>query len=219
MMNGDRELIHQLIDGDLAPDQKEAVVTRVLADPALQEEYLDMTAILRVVEEEGRVDAPSGFTARVMRALPRRRSAGATRLREFLFGARVLRWNMAAAAAVAFVTVAGLAALIMLRADTDTDTKQAGATVEAPVVVVRLELRAPAARHVSVAGTFNRWNAEANQMARNEEGLWTATLPLEPGVYAYMFIVDGREWVADPNAPTVRDDGFGNRNSVMRVGI
>jgi hypothetical protein len=34
-----------------------------------------------------------------------------------------------------------------------------------------------------------------------------------------MFIVDGREWVADPNAPTVRDDGFGNRNSVMRVGI
>lgn len=219
MMNGDRELIHQLIDGDLAPDRKEAVVQRVLADPALQEEYLDMTAALRVVEEQGPVAAPAGFTARVMRALPRHRPATATRLREFLFGGRVLRWNMASAAAVALVIVAGLAAIIMLRTDTDTDTRQAGTTVEAPVVVVRLELRAPAARHVSVAGTFNRWNAEVNQMARNEEGLWTATLPLEPGVYAYMFIIDGREWVADPNAPTVRDDGFGNRNSVMRVGI
>jgi anti-sigma factor RsiW len=217
MMNGDRELIHQLIDGDLPPDRKESVVQRVLADPALQEEYLDMTAALRVVEEQGPVAAPAGFTARVMRALPRHRPATATRLREFLFGVRMLRWNMATAAAFALVIVAGLAALIMLRSDTD--MRQAGTAAEGPAIVVRLELRAPAAHRVSVAGTFNRWNAEANQMARNEAGVWTAALPLEPGVYAYMFIIDGREWVADPNSPTVRDDGFGNRNSVMRVGI
>jgi hypothetical protein len=32
-----------------------------------------------------------------------------------------------------------------------------------------------------------------------------------------MFVVDGKAWVTDPKAETYRDDGFGNKNAVMRV--
>lgn len=84
-------------------------------------------------------------------------------------------------------------------------------------VFVRFELYAPDARSVSLAGSFNRWNAGATPLARVDgSGLWTVTLPLPPGTAQYGFMVDGQRWVPDPAAPSV-DDGFGRRNSVVAV--
>jgi hypothetical protein len=34
-----------------------------------------------------------------------------------------------------------------------------------------------------------------------------------------MFVVDGTAWVTDPDAESFQDDGFGNRNAVVRVSI
>ena len=48
-------------------------------------------------------------------------------------------------------------------------------------------------------------------------GAWSVTIPLKPGRYAYMFVVDGRQWVADPFASEQKDDGFGSRNAVVDV--
>ena len=70
---------------------------------------------------------------------------------------------------------------------------------------------------MTVAGSFNQWDASAAPLAPTQTpGLWTATLPLSPGQHQYAFLVDGRRWVTDPAAPTV-DDGFGRRNSVVAV--
>jgi anti-sigma factor RsiW len=217
MMNGDRELIHRLVDGDVTEAEKEASVKRILADPALQEEYLELTAALQIVEERGRMDAPPAFTARVMQRLPRRRAMIGARLKEFFFGARVLRWNMAAAGVAILLAAGVVAALLTFRGDAP--TAGAGPGGEAQTVIVRLELDAPAARRVAVAGSFNRWDGSSHQLSRDDQGRWSIALPMRPGVYAYTFIIDGTEWIADPKAPAVRDDGFGNRNSVMRVGI
>lgn len=78
---------------------------------------------------------------------------------------------------------------------------------------------APGATNVSLVGEFNDWDAAATPLARvDARGVWTVTLPLRPGRYLYMFVVDGTEWAPDPAAPVAPDDGFGVPNSVVTVG-
>ncbi len=82
---------------------------------------------------------------------------------------------------------------------------------------MKFVLYAPGAHQVSVAGTFNGWDARATPLAHAAApGVWAATLSLPAGQHLYAFVVDGQRWVADPTAPGV-DDGFGRRNSIIAV--
>lgn len=72
----------------------------------------------------------------------------------------------------------------------------------------------PQAQAVYVTGSFNAWNTESHPMTRNEDGVWTATVQVEPGETTYKFIVDG-EWKTDPANTKVSADGRGGNNSVM----
>ncbi|MBI5672411.1 MAG: glycoside hydrolase family 13, partial [Nitrospirae bacterium] len=54
---------------------------------------------------------------------------------------------------------------------------------------------------------------------RSDGGVWTATIPLKPGRYQYMFVIDGKQWIADPLAPEETTDGFGAQNAVLDVAI
>jgi Glycogen recognition site of AMP-activated protein kinase len=86
-------------------------------------------------------------------------------------------------------------------------------------VLVRFELSAPDAHEVSLAGSFNRWEAPGIPLRRSSvPGLWTVTLPLAVGEQQYLFLVDGTRWLPDPTAHAQVDDGFGRRNSVIVVG-
>ena len=48
------------------------------------------------------------------------------------------------------------------------------------------------------------------------DGIWSATVQLEPGLYCYKFVIDG-EWVFDEENP-YRGFCDGSENSVVRVG-
>ncbi len=74
------------------------------------------------------------------------------------------------------------------------------------------------ARSVSVIGTFNGWSPRSTPMRHVGPGRWEATLSLEPGRYAYRFLVDDRRQVLDPSSPLREPDGFGGENSVLVVG-
>ena len=50
------------------------------------------------------------------------------------------------------------------------------------------------------------------QLSETAPGVWSAMVPLDPGVHDYTFLVDGQEWVVDPNATNV-EDSFGGMNS------
>jgi len=77
-------------------------------------------------------------------------------------------------------------------------------------------VKAPQAQRVSVVGTFNGWDPEAHPLhGPDKNGVWTLRLPLSPGQYRYMFVVDGARWMADPNAVASQSDGFGGRNSLL----
>jgi hypothetical protein len=77
---------------------------------------------------------------------------------------------------------------------------------------------APQARSVALAGDFNDWDAARVLMRREASGLWTVDVPLTPGRYRYVFVVDGRRFVADPAAPRAAGDDFGTPTSVVTVG-
>jgi Carbohydrate-binding module 48 (Isoamylase N-terminal domain) len=83
----------------------------------------------------------------------------------------------------------------------------------------RFMLVAPAASAVTLVGDFNDWTADSTPMTTDASGgLWSVTIPLEPGRYRYAFLVDGDIWTPDPGAPRAVDDDFGRPNSVLTIG-
>ncbi len=217
MKNGN-EGIHRLLDGDVAVGDKEAIIGQIQGDPVLRKEFDDLGAAVDLLEREGRMQPPLAFTASVMRKLPRPADPLPSRLKRFLFGSRVLRWNMAAASGIALLTV--VAALLMMSQLTNMNRNSLSPAFPSgeQAAMVRLTFVDPAAQRVSVAGDFNKWRTDSHVMKR-ENGTWAIDLPLKPGVHTYMFIVDNRHWVTDPHAESYRDDGFGFRNAVMRVSL
>lgn len=74
----------------------------------------------------------------------------------------------------------------------------------------------PQASYVTIAGSFNGWNPQVTPLT-NTNGLWMILLDLKPGkTYSYKFVIDGF-WVADPDNPDTRSDGYGSVNSVIKI--
>lgn len=72
---------------------------------------------------------------------------------------------------------------------------------------------------VYLAGTFNSWNPRALAMERTAAGLWSARIDLPKGVHYYKFVLNGGQWVADPENPDTVDDNHGGVNSVLWLGV
>lgn len=154
---------------------------------------------------------------------------------------RVVRaWRLGGGAS--FVAAASLVAAVWLRtprhggdvvvrsqtasapAAATTDSTSAGARLTADArgagyKAVQVVFRAPAARHVSVVGDFNGWDAHSDAMSRDPvTGLWSHTLALRPGRHVYAFVVDDSVWMRDPRSPEAADEDFGRPGSVLLVG-
>ncbi len=213
-MDRGREIMHKIFDGDAVEEERAALSRDIEADPALREEFGSLVNAVRVLEQSERREPPASFTADVMRRLPRKSPSALERLRVFLFGGRILRWNVASAAALVLIAAAVLLLVRMQREAVPPAARIAAGSE----VTVPLTFHAPLAHSVAVAGEFNKWKTDADLMARTD-GAWSIKLRLKPGVYSYSFIVDGKTWVADPRAQTYAVDGFGSRNGVMRVSL
>lgn len=204
MMN---DRIHQHLDGDrgaLSPDERAA------AD-AFSRTLDAASAHLRAVP------APD-LVARVMAALPAQAPAVSPwrRAVEWLWNPRPVRLTFRPAYALAGAAFAAVAAIVVPSldgggADQVAVTAQAAQTA-APVVYVQFRLESAQARQVALAGTFTEWKPTL-QLEQREPGVWTALVPLRPGVHDYVFVVDGERWMPDPNAPQQVDDSFGGTNS------
>jgi hypothetical protein len=84
-------------------------------------------------------------------------------------------------------------------------------------VYVQFALEAPGAASVSVGGDFDGWEGSHSLSDADGDGVWTGRVPVNPGLHAYMFLVDGSSWVTDPRADRYAEDGFGNRNALLAV--
>ncbi len=83
---------------------------------------------------------------------------------------------------------------------------------------VRFTYLAPAATTVSIVGSFNGWVKGATQMKQEgKTGVWSADVPIRPGEYTFMYLIDGKEWAVPPLAEDFVTDGFGQTNGVVIV--
>jgi hypothetical protein len=187
-------LVKQLLDGD---------ITLAALPPELRAEGEEALHLLAAVDRSP-VQLPA-VSRRVMRAVASRpaRSVWRRVVEPRDVRLRIRPWLLAPALAIA-------AALILF-------LRPAPTAAPGSLITVRFVLVAPDAHEVSLAGTFNRWDAHATPLVRSgPTGVWTATLTLAAGQHQYAFVVDGVRWVPDPGAPAV-DDGFGRRNSVLTL--
>jgi len=131
----------------------------------------------------------------------------------------VWRWLTARRLTLTPLGALGLAAAFVVAVVGVWRVRSTPDTVEPAVRGFQFVLVEPHAANVSLVGDFNDWDATRTPMLRTAgDGLWSAVVPLEPGRYRYAFLIDGRLWVADPAAPTTRDDDFGAPSSVLTVG-
>jgi hypothetical protein len=222
-------LIQRFLDDDLTLEERVAFLQAVDADPSLRRRWLNLELVVAEAAQLPRLAPSARFLAQVQGRLALAPSSLWDRLRAAVMVPRTLEWNFAgamAAACVALVAVAGLLQFVPERivevpipvAGSQAQTASLTSGQEAKVFV-RLVLLQPGARSVSVAGDFNGWNPGQTKLERSEGGMWTATIALKPGRYQYMFVIDGKQWVADPLAEEGAGDGFGSQNAVLDVAI
>jgi hypothetical protein len=131
-------------------------------------------------------------------------------------------------ASLAFAGMAAVAAILLLNNPEQPDTiiLPVGPSAARPVangnnaavIYVQFAFANPNAKSVTVAGDFNDWNAEATALRDTDgDGVWTGMIALRPGMHKYMFVVDGEQWVTDPEAESYVDDGCGMRNAVSAI--
>lgn len=79
---------------------------------------------------------------------------------------------------------------------------------------VLLQFRMPGATSVALAGDWNEWRPHPLRSTGGEG--WEGTLSLTPGVYHFVLLVDGKEWVVPAGVATV-GDGMGGKTAMLVV--
>ncbi|MBN1155213.1 hypothetical protein JXB12_09880 [candidate division KSB1 bacterium] len=85
-----------------------------------------------------------------------------------------------------------------------------------PRYPVTFSIKAPsAASSVALVGDFNSWSASLNPLHYViDTDSWETTIELEPGQYEYRFLINGVNWIKDPENPHW---GGMNSNSIAYV--
>ena len=93
-------------------------------------------------------------------------------------------------------------------------------TVGAPRTVdggIQFTYHNPGASRVTLAGSFNGWNADQLPLTSDGKGNWVIVHPLPAGKHEYKFVADGA-WIADAENPETQPDPYGGTNSLVNVG-
>lgn len=187
------------LDGDLPLDQLPV---------ELREKAEAWDVLLEEVRATAPAGAPLGLDSRIEEALgsmPGRRRAGWI---DWLLRPRMIPVPPAAALAVATAVMVVVGVLSTAGSDD---------AISESRVYVQFVVDAPAAETVHLVGDFTEWRPTVELEDADGDGVWSGRVPLRPGVHEYMFVIDGADWVTDPNAASYQDDGFGQQNAIVAV--
>ena len=205
------ELLEGHLAGELAPEE-EREFTALLAQEENRRTLMAHQTTAVLLQGVRRLPLSPSFTEEVLAGLPEPRSPRWAKVWDSLWAPRALRWNLASALALILVLAVTPLAWRALSGP------RAILTGRQPAAVVRFTLHAPGAERVSLVGDFNGWRSDEILLSDTTgQGYFSGALPLKPGRYAYMFVIDGTRWVTDPTAEDHRDDGFGNKNAVVTI--
>jgi hypothetical protein len=190
--------LQRFLDGEIT---LEALPTELQAEAAAWE------TLLEDVRRTAARSAPAWLENRVLSATREAPSSAWRRAVSWFMQPRTVR--LAPASALAGLAVVVVAAVLPWIA-------RPAASAAEEIAYVQLFLEAPSASSVAIAGDFNSWEPiELEDM--DGDGVWAAHLAVNPGIYEYMFVLDGARWVTDPHAERYSDDGFGNRNAILAI--
>lgn len=226
-MDDQEVMVQRFLDLDLTPEERVAFLQMVDTDSALRRTWLNLEMVVAEAAQLPRITPSAKFLSQLKAKVAPPSVSLWERVRRAITVPHTLEWNLAgamAAACMAVVAVAGLLQVMPERVEEMPVAEAPAQTIAAQVhqeskVFVRLVLLQPGAQTVAVAGDFNGWNPGQTKLERSEGGMWTATIPLKPGRYQYMFVIDGKQWIADPLASEASGDGFGSENAVLDVSI
>lgn len=89
-------------------------------------------------------------------------------------------------------------------------------SVDREQVKIQIQMPALQADMVEIMGSFNNWQKQCCLEQDPSTGIWSITLSMAPGIYEYVFVVDGKLWAFD-NSEGRLGDGLGGRNAVLYV--
>ena len=72
------------------------------------------------------------------------------------------------------------------------------------------------ATSVLLVGDFTHWQKGGIPMRKDKNGIWEASVALEPGKHSYRFIVDG-EWRDDPECKVRVPNPFGTHDMIREA--
>ena len=215
-------LAQRFVDQELTAEERDLFAGRMGRDERLRQRVIALQQVAAAASHLPQPAVSAAFVAGVLErtsavALPPTRSLdGRRRSLAWLWIPRTLQWNLAQAAATV-VVIAAAAYGVAHTVGPLTRAGEPNGGAAATPVMVRLVVLQPEARSVHAVGDFNGWDPARTSLQQVSNGVWTVTLPLTPGRYEYMFVVDGQRWVSDPAAAEQADDGFGSRNAVLDV--
>jgi anti-sigma-K factor RskA len=209
-------LAQRFVDQDLTAEERHLFAGRMGRDGRLRQQVLTLQQVATAASHLPQPAVSAAFVAGVLErtSVAAPQPARASRL-AWLTTRHTLQWNLAQAAAAVVVIAAAFGVARSFGPLQPASEPNAGAV--ATPVMVRLVVLQPDARSVHAVGDFNGWDPARTSLQQVSSGVWTVTLPLTPGRYEYMFVVDGQRWVGDPSALEQADDGFGSRNAVLEV--
>jgi 1,4-alpha-glucan branching enzyme len=77
---------------------------------------------------------------------------------------------------------------------------------------------ASSAKHINLIGDFNNWDIESIPMKKNKGGEFSASVDLKQGKeYEFKYLIDGKEWLNEPEADMFVSNVFLSDNSVVVV--
>lgn len=91
-----------------------------------------------------------------------------------------------------------------------------------PTNSIRVTFELPSctwACRIFVCGDFNGWDKSATPMRQERDGVWRATVDLEPNRrYLFRYLIDGN-WQSDYHADGWSESGYGSENSIVDTGV
>jgi anti-sigma factor RsiW len=219
------ERVHELLDGELPPAEAQALRAELLGSPASRRDLVTIETAAGAMRAQPPL--PEGFERRTMARIAARKAPRRGWLSALLAPRFHGEMSLATAGAfaVAAIALVGAAVFCGYRAGTtaarhhDDGMVTVAAAPASPQekTLVRFSLKAPDARKVELAGSFNGWGSKGIELSPSAGGTWVASIELPKGHYEYTFVVDGERWVPDPSAGQLVDDGFGGHNAVIEL--
>ena len=80
---------------------------------------------------------------------------------------------------------------------------------------VKFSVKLAGAKKVKVAADFNKWDPDTLELVKKRNNVWETIVPLPPGIYRYLYNVDGQS-VLDPLNPDT-DPDLGRKVSLLTV--